>query len=63
MGKQEYFATKKGSLENIAVINLINEGPASASEITRVRFKTMIGYTYRKTSIWERISSRTVNFK
>ena len=31
--KQEIFATKKGSLENIKVIALINEGSASASEI------------------------------
>ena len=31
--KQEIFATQKGSLENINVIVLINEGSASASEI------------------------------
>tara|TARA_B100002052_G_scaffold85550_1_gene78595 strand:- start:305 stop:1900 length:1596 start_codon:yes stop_codon:yes gene_type:complete len=32
-GKQEYFATKKGSLESIGIVVLINEGSASASEI------------------------------
>ena len=32
-GKQEYFATKKGSLESIEIVVLINEGSASASEI------------------------------
>jgi len=31
--KQEIFATTKGSLENVKVITLINEGSASASEI------------------------------
>lgn len=32
-GKQEYFATKTGNLENTDIIVLINEGSASASEI------------------------------
>ena len=32
-GKQEYFATKQGSLENTEIVVLINEGSASASEI------------------------------
>ena len=31
--KQEVFATNKGSLENISVVVLINEGSASASEV------------------------------